>query len=58
MEATCNAQFTVIKFEAGLNKSLQHIFFISLICCRKLGDLREDLPVAISLLLEAIAFTS
>ena len=27
-------------------------------CCKKLDDVREDLPVAISLLLEAIAFTS
>ena len=27
-------------------------------CCKKLGDVREDLPVAISLSLEASAFTS
>ena len=27
-------------------------------CCRKLGDLREDLAVAISSSLEAIVFTS
>ena len=27
-------------------------------CCRKLGNLREDLPIAISSSLEAIAFTS
>ena len=51
-------QWTDVKFEVALSNSFRHFLRLSGLKHKQLLILAEDLPVAISSSLEAIAFTS